>query len=42
MFGEFSALKVTKDEMILVDDPAYLGNFSQKFSSLVNDPKQIK
>jgi hypothetical protein len=42
IFGEYPQVNVTKDDIILVDDAAYLGNFSEKFSSIVNDTKQIK
>jgi hypothetical protein len=42
LFGDHGDLKVTSDEIILVEDPAYLVEFSQIYNDVVNDATKIK
>jgi hypothetical protein len=42
LFGGHPDLKVTSDEIILVDDSSYLGNFSQMYNDVVKNNNKIK
>ena len=42
LYGDHGDLKVNENDIVLVEDPAYLGNFSELYSNMVKDTNKIK